>query len=113
MNWDNSTAFEDEMYAFRPLEANRIHLLLTINTPALFIDPMGDAYNGATYVLPHPSSFCRQNIGQTGGRSWVTALGHLSGLPLPTRRQLRAPMLPGPCPRRNPLGRRRFTGRLS
>jgi type 1 glutamine amidotransferase len=80
MNWDNSAAFEDEMYAFRPLEANRIHLLLTISTPPLFIDPMGDAYSGAAYVLPHPSSFCRQNIGQKGGRSWVTALGHVSGL---------------------------------
>jgi type 1 glutamine amidotransferase len=81
INWSDSPQLEDEMYAFRPLPANKLHLLLTVNTPPIAIDPVGDVYDGASYVVPHPSSFCRQNIGDGGGRSWITALGHVSGAP--------------------------------
>jgi type 1 glutamine amidotransferase len=80
MSWADSPAFEDELYAFQPLPANKLHLLLTVNVPPLFIDPVGDHYTDAGYVLPHPSTICRQSIGADGGRSWITALGHVSGL---------------------------------
>jgi len=69
------------MYAFQPLPANKLHLLLTVNTPPILVDPIGDVYTPQGYVVPHPSSFCRQNIGAGRGRSWVTALGHVSGSP--------------------------------
>ena len=81
INWSDSPPFEDEMYAFQPLPANKLHLLLTVNTPPILVDPVGDGYSAQGYVVPHPSSFCRQNIGAGRGRSWVTALGHVSGAP--------------------------------